>query len=231
MENYLINKRRLMTEGKQIDIYPSFEPNSPVIYLNVVSEEGDDIYKRLREMGCENFTLAVISSLDWDRDMSPWSAPAISKRDTPCTGGADRYLKLLTGEIIPMVEEELQGGITCRAIAGYSLAGLFAVYALYCTNAFTRAASMSGSLWFPGFKEYVFSHEMMVCPNRIYFSLGDGEFRSKDPYLQTVQDNTEAIYEFCKNNGIDTVFRLNKGGHFKNVIGRTAEGLRWILGK
>lgn len=35
-------------------------------------------------------------------------------------------------------------------IAGYSLAGLFALYALYKTDVFTRVASMSGSLWFPG---------------------------------------------------------------------------------
>ena len=231
MENYFINKRQLFIEGKQVDIYPSPVPDSPVIYLNTFSRESDAIYKILREKGCEHFSLAAVSSLDWDKDMSPWAIPPISAGDTPCSGGANKYLKLLIDKILPKAEENIQGGISCRAIAGYSLAGLFAVYSMYCTDVFTRAASVSGSLWFPGFKEYVFSHEMAVWPDCLYFSLGNKERRTKNPYLKTVQDNTEAIFEFYKNKGVDTVFELNQGNHFKNAAERTASGIKWILEK
>ena len=38
-------------------------------------------------------------------------------------------------------------------------------------------AVVSGSLWFPGMKEYIFSHEPKHRPDCIYFSLGDKECR------------------------------------------------------
>ena len=66
----------------------------------------------------------------------------------------------------------MPGAPRWRGIAGYSLAGLFAVYALYRTDVFARAASVSGSLWFPGFREYVFSHTPLCRPDCVYFSLG-----------------------------------------------------------
>lgn len=231
MENYFKYKRHIIMDGKQIDIYPSSVPNSPVVYLNTFSNEGDGIYKRLCEMGCEQFSLVAVSSLKWDNDMSPWDIPPIVKGDTPCTGGADEYLRFLTDKILPKAEEYIEGGISWRAIAGYSLAGLFAVYSIYRTNVFARAASMSGSLWFPDFKEYVFTHKMMINPDCIYFSLGDTECKTQNIYLKTVKDNTEAIYTFYKSKGVDAAFQLNQGNHFKNIAERTAAGIKWILEK
>lgn len=73
------------------------------------------------------------------------------------TSGADGYLRLLINQIIPKAESLLQGTPAWRGIAGYSLAGLFALYSIYQTDAFSRVASVSGSLWFPGIKEYVVS--------------------------------------------------------------------------
>lgn len=231
MKNDSIDKCQFIMDTKQIDVYPSRAPNSPIIYLNTFLEEGDGIYKILSKMGCEKFTLVAVSSLDWDNDMSPWDIPPIAKGDTPCTGGADEYLGFLINKILPKVEGYIQGGISWRAITGYSLAGLFAVYSMYRTNVFARAASISGSLWFPDFKEYVFLHEMMVRPDCIYLSLGDMECKTKNPYLKTVQENTQTIYDFYKSKGIDTMFQLNKGNHFKNIAERTALGIKWILEK
>ena len=61
---------------------------------------------------------------------------------------------------MPEAEALLPGAPAWRGLAGYSLAGLFALYALYQTDVFARAASMSGSFWFEGIMEYVCSHEM-----------------------------------------------------------------------
>ena len=47
-----------------------------------------------------------------------------------------------------------------HAIAGDSMAGLFAVYALYRTQVFSRVASASGSLWYPGLLEYALMYEL-----------------------------------------------------------------------
>lgn len=116
--------------------------------------------------------------------MSPWTIPPISKEDTSCTGGADEYLQLLIDEIMPEAESYVHGSIAWRGLAGYSLAGLFAVYAMYHTGLFSRIASMSGSLWFPGFKEYVSLHEIKGKPEHLYLSLGDKECRTGNPYLK-----------------------------------------------
>ena len=225
----ILNKRQFIANGKQVDIYPSSAPDSPVVYLNTYSDEGDGIYKILCETGCENFTLVSISSLEWDKDMSPWDIPPISKDDTPCTSGADEYLDFLIGGIMPRAEEEIQGGISWRAVAGYSLAGLFTLYSMYRTDVFTRAASMSGSLWFPDFKEYVSSHEMTTHPDCVYLSLGDKESKTRNPYLKTVRERTEEVFKFYKSKNINTVFQLNQGNHFKDIDKRTAAGIKWIL--
>ena len=102
------------------------------------------------------------------------------------------------------------------------------MYALYRTDVFSRAASVSGSLWFPGFREYVFSHTPVRRPDRIYFSLGDRESKTRNPVLRTVQENTEALCEFYRGQGIRTAFQLNPGGHHDHPAQRTAAGIEWM---
>lgn len=94
---------------------------------------------------------------------------------------------------------------TC--IAGYSLAGLFALYAMYRCDAFDRAAIISGSLWYPHFREFAAKHEMPRRPDRIYLSLGDKEKKTRHPLLKTVQDNTEAIAKHYRQLGIEVTLK------------------------
>lgn len=163
--------------------------------------------------------------------MVPWDSPPVFRNAESCTGGADDYLRHLTTEIIPTAEKELAGVPSWRGIAGYSLAGLFALYAIYRTDMFSRVGCISGSLWFPGFKEYIFSHEPKSRPDCIYFSLGDKEAKTRNPVLKTVQENTEEIQTFYQNKGIDTVLQLNPGNHFVRGIERTVVGIQWLLSR
>ena len=87
---------------------------------------------------------------------------------------------------------------------------------------------MSGSLWFPGFKEYVLSHPPIHRPDCVYFSLGDRESKTRNPVLQTVQENTEAICASYREQGIRTTFQLNPGGHHNYPVERTATGIGWL---
>ena len=214
---------------KGVDIFPSTETTAPTIYLNTFSGEGQKIYEAARAANYPQFALVAISDLDWNHDMAPWDRPAAFKNGEPFIGGADDYLRLLVEEIMPRAEKELSGPPAWRGIAGYSLAGLFALYAIYRTDVFSRVGCMSGSLWFPGFKEYVFSHEPKRRPDCIYFSLGDKEAKTRNPILKTVQENTEEIQAFYRSKGIDTVFQLNPGNHFVQGIERTIAGIQWLL--
>ena len=217
--------------GKNVSVFSTTFPGAPVIYLNTYSDEGQQLFEATQTAGYPPFTLVAISDLDWNHDMAPWDSPAAFKNGEPFTGGADGYLRLLVEEIIPRAEKELAGPPAWRGIVGYSLAGLFALYTIYQTDVFSRVGCMSGSLWFPGFKEYVLSHEPKRWPDCIYFSLGDREAKTRNPILKTVQENTEEIQTFYQNKGIDTVFQLNPGNHFVQGIERTIAGIQWLLSK
>ncbi len=215
--------------GKQVDIFKSTAANCPVIYLNTFPDVGEKVQLELERLKSPDHTLVAISGLQWDHDMAPWDIPPISRDDTPCTGGAKDYLQLLVQEILPKAEEALAGTPAWRALTGYSLAGLFAVYAIYQTTLFSRIASMSGSLWFPGFKEYVMSHEMKRKPEHLYFSLGDLESKTRNPYLKAVRDNTQVLAAYYQSQQIDTAFQLHQGDHYTESVKRTALGIRWLL--
>ena len=216
---------------KTVSVFPATFSGGPVIYLNAVSDEGYQVYEAAQAAGCPPFTLVTISNLDWNHDMATWDSPAAFRGGEAFIGGADNYLRLLAEEIMPEAEKALPGSPAWRGITGYSLAGLFALYAIYQTDVFSRVGCMSGSLWFPGFKEYVCSHEPKCRPDRIYFSLGDKEAKTRNPVLKTVQENTEEAQTFYQNKGIDTVFQLNPGNHFVQGIERTVAGIQWLLSK
>ena len=217
--------------SKTVSIFPSTEPDIPIIYLNTFSGDGQKIFETVQAAGCPPFTLVAISDLDWNHDMVPWDSPPAFKNAEPYTGGADDYLRFLTEEIIPTAESELPGPPRWRGIAGYSLAGLFALYAICQTDLFSRVGSMSGSLWFPGMKEYIFSHKPKRQPDCIYFSLGDKESKTRTPILRGVRQNTEEIQAFYQDKGIDTVFKLNPGNHYDHVAERTAAGIAWMVSR
>ena len=219
---------RFSISGKTIEIYQCVEPGAPIIYLNSFSNEGQKVYEAAQATSCPPFTLVAISDLDWNHDMVPWDSPPAFKNAAPCTGGADDYLRLLTEEIIPTAEKKITGVPCWRGIAGYSLAGLFALYSIYQTALFSCVGSMSGSLWFSGMKEYIFSHEPKRWPDHMYFSLGDKESRTRNTVLQSVRQNTEEIHAFYQSKGIDTVFQLNPGNHYNHAAERTAAGICWL---
>ena len=221
----------ITTKHKTISIFSYAGSECPIIYINTFSNEGQKVFEAAQAASCPPFTLVAISDLDWNHDMVPWDSPPAFKNADPCTGGADDYLRLLTEEIIPAAEKKITGVPCWRGIAGYSLAGLFALYSIYQTDLFSRVGSMSGSLWFPGMKEYIFSHELKRRPDCMYFSLGDKESKTRNTVLQSVQKNTEEIHAFYQARGIDTVFHLNSGNHYEHAAERTAAGIAWLLSR
>ena len=135
--------------GKKAALYSGEQPAAPLIILNNYSSDGKSVVSAMQEIDTPDCNLLVVGDLNWGHDMTPWYCPPLSPTDTPCTGGANEYLALLLTEILPTAEERIHGTPSFIGIAGYSLAGLFALYSAYRCDAFDRVASMSGSLWFP----------------------------------------------------------------------------------
>lgn len=215
--------------GKHIYLYGEKEKSAPLVIYNTFQGDGKELYESLKGFTDKAFTLAVIGDINWDDEMTPWECPPLYKNDSPCTGGADAFLEKLTGTIIPEIKKELKNEPEYLAIAGYSLGGLFAIYSLFKTDVFHRAASASGSMWFPDFYEYVKNSSLKSEVDKVYFSLGDKEAQTKQPLLSTVDQRTDEIKTVFDKKSITTIFESNPGNHFKDADLRMAKGIAWML--
>lgn len=220
---------RLIIGKRQAALYPSAEADKPLIVLNEFSGDGRSVVDAMDAIGAPDCNLLVIGNLNWAHDMTPWYCPPLSENDAPCTGGAVEYLNLLLSEILPKARERIRGKPSFVGIAGYSLAGLFALYAMYRCDVFDRVASVSGSLWFPKFSEYAAEHPLLKRPEKVYLSLGDREANTRNRYLKTVQENTEAIAAYYRDLGLDVTWELNVGNHFRDAALRCAKGIKAML--
>ena len=211
INNKIINIFSNDTEKKEL----------PVIILNTFNGEGKSVWEKCNELGANEFILVSIAKMSWNNDLTPWECPPLYKGDSKCLGYADSYLKEIEKDIIPKIEEyitkELCKTISYYGIAGYSLGGLFALYSGFKTDRFKRIASASGSLWYPNFTDYVKSHKLSNNIDKIYFSLGNKEAKSKIEILSTVEDKTKEIYEYVSKS-INSIYEENEGNHFKDGV-------------
>lgn len=171
--------------------------------------------------------LVFVPCTDWNRYLSPWRADGVFPGGEDFSGEAACYLQTLVEKILPAAEEKTIP--QRRFIVGYSLAGLFALWALYQTNRFCGAASLSGSLWYDGFVAYTEKHSFVRAPERIVLSVGGREKNTKSSRVQCVEDCTRRLYAAYKAQDIDTRFTLHPGGHFANVPNRIADGIRTLV--
>ena len=213
----------------KLSLFRVEKADSPLVIFNQFSDEGEAAFLDLQKENSKDFHFLAIGNLNWERDLSPWPSPALGKEGDDFTGGGEKYLDCILSEIVPLAKEKINGVPEFIGIAGYSLAGLFALYALYKTDVFTRVASMSGSLWFPGIKEFCKENAMKILPEKLYLSIGDKESKTRHPILKTMQENTEDLLKYFKSMGIETTYEVNPGNHFQDVNLRCAEGILELL--
>jgi len=203
--------------------------SNPLLILHCFSEEEEAVVKLLKGQEYFSFPLLCINNLDWQKDMCPWDSPALIKNEKDFIGGADEYLFLLEKEIIPRAVEILGEEPTYYALAGYSLAGLFALYAGYRSPLFSRIASVSGSLWYPDFVSFAKEKKMLSKAERLYLSLGTEEARTMHAVLSTIERKTRELVEHYQSSGYCVNFEQNPGNHFCEVEQRIEKGIRWIM--
>lgn len=221
-----MERRSLLAGGRRIELYAASLSCKTLVYLHETRPETIDVAGMLEG---KDAAVAVLPDVVWNRELSPWPASRAFRGGEDFAGKAKEYLEILTGSILPAVEAEFVTPPAHRGIAGYSLAGLFALYALCETPLFDRAASMSGSLWYDGFVPYVKRKGFERAPQRVYFSLGMQEKAARNPRLAQVEACTLEIYQFMKAYGVEAVFERHPGGHFQDVPQRMVKGVRWIL--
>lgn len=201
----------------------------PVVYLNVFQGDGAPVWEACQEAGCPPFVLVAVGGLDWNRDLSPWGCEATTRSDEPFAGGAGEHLEKLLSEVIPQAEDGLPWPVAWRGVAGYSLAGLFALWSLWETPAFSRVASVSGSLWFPGLLDWCTERPLAASPDAAYLSLGKKEHKTPSRMMRGVLDATRGFEALLRERGVETTLELNPGNHFCEPDARTARGIAWLL--
>ena len=221
-ENYEI-------ENTAVTLFYTDKADAPLVVFNSFDSDGSQIMALLSSMNVPAFNFLNIRVDDWNHNLSPWSCPSLYNSEPPFDGGADCFLALIENRIIPETLSQIKGTPSYTAISGYSLAGLFALYAICRTDIFLRAASMSGSLWFPDFVEYLSKNPPKRNPSKIYLSLGDKESSARNSYLRTVKDRTIELYVALKGQGHECVFESNSGNHFFETDSRCAKGIAWML--
>ena len=173
------------------------------------------------------FLFAAIPVESWNDALSPWEAPAVWGKQG-FGGNAADTLRFLTEQVMPTLKQQFNLPENVKIIlGGYSLAGLFALWASTQTGLFYGVAAASPSVWFPGWME--FEQQRPIQVQRVYLSLGDKEERTKNIVMAAVGDNIRTLHSQLTERDADCTLEWNSGGHFKNADLRTAKAFRWVM--
>ena len=242
--------RKTTISGLSIHAQMSSVAGVPVVYL--LGDVADNSPVQIRE----GVSLVSVGVDLWEENFSPWCAPRVFAKGPNFGNGAQKTLDTLIDQVIPWAESELTDPPAYRALVGYSLAGLFSLWAgvtqagvspqvargmspqVSCgcqsdapAATFQRIGAVSGSFWFPGLLDYVDQQLSggVVGLTHVYLSLGDREARTPNPQIMHVRENAELLASKLQNAGIISTFELNRGNHFQNVEGRMQKALDWLV--
>lgn len=228
--------RKTTISGFSVHTKMSSIAGAPVFYLL------GDVVDHSPVQTPEGVSLVNVGVDLWEENFSPWCAPRVFAKGPNFGDGAQKTLDTLINQVIPWAESELAEPPAYRALVGYSLAGLFSLWAgvspqLGAPDApqpaatFQRIGAVSGSFWFPGLLGYVDQQLRggVVGLTHAYLSLGDREARTPNPQIMHVRENAELLASKLENAGITSTFELNRGNHFQNIGGRMQKALDWLV--
>lgn len=218
--------RTIRVAGHRVELRPCDGP-APLVCLTVHDPMAERLLGACRDEGCPPFHLLEVTGLRWDEELSPWPSDPVLGEDDRFAGEAPGYLALLLDEVLPEAERlaEQRG----RVVAGYSMGGLFALWAAHACDAFRAAVSASGSVWYPGFADFALSRPLSPAVEAAYLSIGDRESRTRNPVLRTTEEASRRIADAYARSGVRATFALEPGDHFRDVAGRCARGIAWAL--
>lgn len=199
-------------------------PKAQKVLIQPVDEHDLDVMESefgiIKSLTDTDFYLIAAKVGNWNKDLSPWKAPAVFGSEDFGEGAGD-FLKAL----LPLCSDSEKS----YYIGGYSLAGLFALWAAHQSDVFDGVAAASPSMWFPGFTDYM--KKTSVRTGAVYLSLGDKEAKARNPVMATVAERMELAREILESKGVDVIFEWNPGNHFKEPDLRTAKAFAWLLNK
>ena len=168
----------------------------------------------------------------WNDCYSPWP---VKLGNTSFSGKASDYFSIIFQKIQPY----LQINFNCAYLPeetffiGYSLAGLAALYGYFSHPFFAHCASVSGSLWYPGWLPFLEKKCMQLSdrPGKIYLSLGKKEIKTRSLMMRENKSCLENTYALLAETlGQKNVYmEWNNGNHFYEIPERHLRAVYWLL--
>lgn len=205
-----------------MEIFEYCNKDSSVVLVQPVDDHDMDgienEIRAIRDLSGTDFHLIAVKVASWNRDLSPWPAPAVFGNED-FKGCACAFLD----ELLEICNDP---GKTYY-LGGYSLAGLFALWAAYQTDRFSGIAAASPSVWFPGFVDLM--RDNAIKSRAVYLSLGDREEKTRNPVMANVGSCIREGYDILKSQNVKCALEWNSGNHFKDADLRTAKAFAWLM--
>ena len=197
-------------------------PDAPFVLLQPADEYDlsgmENEAAVIRSLTDVPFRLLALPVDRWNRDLSPWQAPAVFGKE-PFGDGAEETLR----KLLPLCGDKEKTYL----LGGYSLAGLFSLWAAGRTDVFAGVAAASPSLWFPGFVPYLAEHPVRC--GAVCLSVGDKEEKARNRVLASVGDRIRETKSLLEEQGVRCTLQIHPGNHFQEPDVRTAKAFAWVL--
>lgn len=207
------------------------DPFSRNVFIQPVDQSDfEQMDQQLRELEhlseSSDWCVVAVPISSWNDDLTPWSAEAVFGK-VGFGDGATLTLKSILEEVIPDFEKSRSAIQSAYFLCGYSLAGLFALWAAYQTDFFEAVAAVSPSVWYERWQQYIKEH--LIKSSAVYLSLGNQEEHTKNKVMARVGDAIRSQHKLFLDKNVKTVLEWNEGNHFKDSAKRMARGMSWIL--
>ena len=219
-----MNKKEYAISDRTCFLYQDAEATHLLIQpidehdLEVLDQE----VKAIKELSDKPFSLVAFMIKDWNQELTPWGASPVFGK-IPFGSGAEKTLEFITSQLLPEVQENIPHLI----LGGYSLAGLFALWAGYQIDLFEGIAAASPSVWYPQWIDYASENKPLA--KSVYLSLGDKEEKAKNPVMAQVGNGIRKQHELLTDQEINTILEWNAGNHFVDSEKRMAKGFAWLM--
>ena len=193
------NTNTIFTEEHNIQtpckLFVVGDPQVLLIQPSARHEEKNDGVRRevdlIAQASPTGFAMVFFDCVEWARALMPWADDAVS-RDAEVGRHAPDTLRFIEHTLQPWLRERF-GALPC-IIGGYSLGGLFALWAARNTDAFAAVAAASPSLWINGWGEYAAAHPIL-SPQATILALASGKSRAQNSTLKT-QNSTPQHHHY-----------------------------------
>lgn len=190
-------------------------------------EKNRDQELALLEKTCgHGFVFLALVLDDWVADLMPWHDDAVTRK-TQGESRASHTLYYIQHTLLPWATQAY-GPLPC-VLGGYSLGGLFALWASALADDFKGVAAVSPSVWIEGWDAFASSRPSMA--RVVYLSLGLREERARNRRMAAVGPCVRRQHERLVGSLGEghCVLEWNAGGHFDHEAERMARGFAWIV--